>query len=348
MLERYRKISQRDHLLHVLTARHEASYSQLKRIVEDLYRTLPGEVAEEEPERPVAFIMSQALEALGHCNFDFEGSNSKVYVCPPSLDRLPIGGSPTAVVTGARSPKTVALLADKCREYEQGTLQLEAKPASDELPFIPIRLEVQTPDENYLDELASEVGLSYQPVPSALQIADGLGTLGEYLRSLPKPKTGELKNWPGRRDYFPESFRFRKKERDGKGIRLVRYNHPHKGGSRYFLFLENRRQEVDREWGRYAALRDVPFRPLVYDRKKMLVAIPNGARLPSLQARALSMCSGYAPMFFETNQISIDSKYQVPRPEQFGYHVYRWVDPRVIRKIADSLDQLPLDAKIDV
>jgi hypothetical protein len=220
--------------------------------------------------------------------------------------------------------------------------------ASDELPFIPLRIEVRSDKESHLIELTNEIGLSYYSIPTPLQLIDRLGTIEEYLQSLAEPKTGELENWPGRRDYFPDTFRFRKKKQNTEEDRLVRYSHPHKGGSRYFLFRGNQRQEIDREWGRYAVLRKTSLRPLVHDREKMLVAIPNGARLPTLQARALCMCSGYSPEFFETDQISIESKLQVPRPEQFGYHLYRWVDPRVIRAVANSLDQTPLEAKIEI
>jgi len=348
MLESYEESAERDHLLYVLTARQKTSYSQLKGIVEDLYKTLPNTAVEDGRERPITFIISQALDALGHCNFDFEGGSSTVYVCAPSLDRLPIGGPPTAVFSGARSPQTASLLVEKCEELNTRGLRIDAESASTDLPLIPNRIKIQASDESHLAYFAKEVGISYKPVPTALQLAAGLGTLEEYLQSLPEPKTGELKNWPGRRDYFPETFRFRKKTRESKGLRLVRYSHPHRGGSRYFIFYGNRRQEVDREWGRYAALRDTPLRPLVHDRRKMLVAIPNGARLPSLHARALSMCSGYAPEFFEINQISIQSKFRVPRPEQFGYHLYRWVNPRVIQGVADSLGQYTLDATIEV
>ena len=100
--------------------------------------------------------------------------------------------------------------------------------------------------------------------------------------------------------------------------------------------------------GRYAVLRETSLRPLIHDKRRMLVAVPNGARLPGLQARALSLCSGYAPEFFETSQISISSRLQVPKPEQFGYHMYRWVDPRVFQAVAESLGQTPLEAEIRV
>lgn len=342
------ELKRRDYLLHVLTAREEVTYSQFKEVISRLYRFLPGGNDVSDTERPVAFIASQSLEALGHCNLDFEGGDSTIYTRRPSLDRLPTGGSPRAVLTGARSMETTSLLAAARKKIGPELVHLDSDPASSDLPFIPLRIEVQASDESILQEVASEIGLPYQSVPSALQVSGSLGTIEEYLDSLSEPRTGELENWPGRRTYHPEVFRFRQRERGQDKLRLVLYRHPHTGEKRYFLFRGDKRKEINREWGRYAVLRETPLRPLVYDSQKMLVAIPNGARLPGLQARALALCSGYAPEFFEASKVSISSRLQVPRPEQFGYHVYRWVDPRITRAVAESLDQTPLEAKLEV
>ncbi|MCS3627184.1 hypothetical protein GGP53_001025 [Salinibacter ruber] len=334
----------------MLTARRETRYSQLESVLGDLYRTLPKEEVGEEEEQVqhVEYRVSQALEALGHCNFDFEEDRSDVFIRPPSLGRLPVAGEATAILTGARSSKTIPLLASKCQEIAPEELRPSVEKSSEELSFIPIRVEIQSRTEDHLGQLADETGITYHSEPPALQIADSLGTTDEYLQSLPEPKTGEPKNWEGRREYFPEIFRFRKKKSEEDGLRLVRYRDPHTGQPRFFLFRGRKRQEVDREWGRYAVLRETYLRPLVFDRQKMLVAIPEGARLPSLHSRALSMCSGYAPEFIETSQLAIKSRFQTSRPEQFGYHVYRWVDPRVIRTVAQSLDQNILEARIEL
>jgi len=340
-------MKQRDHLLHVLSARGKVTYAQFKELLQGLYQFLPVKNGSE-TERPVAFIASQSLEALGHCNLDFEGGSSKMYTCQPSLNRLPTGGSPTGVLSGARPAETMALLTAASEEIAPGSIDIDATPASNELPFIPLRIEVRASESSLLERFAGEVGLSYRSAPRALQIASRLGTIEEYLESLGEPRTGELENWPGRRIYHPEIFRFRQIRPDGGSLHLVRYNHPHKGGRHYFLFRGNKRQEIDREWGRYAVLRETSLRPLIHDKRRMLVAVPNGARLPGLQARALSLCSGYAPEFFETSQISISSRLQVPKPEQFGYHMYRWVDPRVFQAVAESLGQTPLEAEIRV
>ena len=44
------------------------------------------------------------LDSLGYCEFDFE--KRKVFMCPPSLVRLPSPGLPKAVLVGARNPST--------------------------------------------------------------------------------------------------------------------------------------------------------------------------------------------------------------------------------------------------
>lgn len=346
MLEHYQDAKSRDYLLHVITARHELTYSQLKTVIKKLYETLPGNLSGERDELKVEFILSQALEALGHCNFDFQSDGPEVAVRPPSFDRLPVAGKPTAVLTGGRSPETFHTIASQI-ENTPGEIELELDPASGELHFIPLRIVVRAESENRIRNLAHNTGIDYCGHPPTLKIADRMGALEEYLGSLPEPKSGGLESWPGRRDYFPEAFRFRDQTNEKDEIRLSGYNHPYTGQSHYFLFHEDGRQEVDREWGRYAVLRETALRPLVYDRQKMLVAIPNGARLPSLQSRALSMCSGYAPRLFKVDEIDMCSRLRVPRPEQFGYHVYRWVDPRVLDRVAQSLAQNILEAKIE-
>jgi hypothetical protein len=341
MLDEYKELRHHDHLLYVLTARQKTTYTRLKDIIEDLYVSRPEE--REEPERPTRFIVSQSLEALGHCILDFEEGSSDVRVSAPALNRLPTAREPRAVLSGARSAETVPLIAKKCQEVDG--IAMDISPASEAAPFVPLRVELRASKEEHLARVADALGIQYWSQPPALQIASSVGMIDEYLDSLPSPKTGELQGWPGRRDYYPGQFRFQQKPRDSD-LRLIRYEHPHERTDYYFLFRGEKRQKVDREWGRYAVLRETSHRALAFDDRRMVVVVPNGARLPGLHARALSLCSGYPPRFLAADEISINSRLRVPKPERHGYHVYRWIPPAIINTIAQKLGQHILEATI--
>ena len=57
------------------------------------------------------------LDSLGYCEFDFD--KRKIFMCPPSLVRLPGSGLPKAALVGARIPKLIQRLKDAVKS-EQG------------------------------------------------------------------------------------------------------------------------------------------------------------------------------------------------------------------------------------
>jgi hypothetical protein len=345
MLEAYEEIRRDDELLFALSAREDVSYSQLREVIENLYlsQSRSGYI-DDDREEPVVYTIAQALEALGHCDFDFRQGGSQVFVSEPFLARLPLGNYPRAVLTGARSTQTVERVA-KSVENEEG-LFLNVEAQSENLPLLPVRVEIQGDSVERISGLADDLGIEFRSKPVSFLLASGLGSLEEYLETLSDPKTGELEGWPARRDYDPSDLRFRPDLRK-EGRRLSRYTHPTTGQRCYFLFEDNQRVEIDRDWGRYTILKETKLRTIAFDRERARVAIPNGARLPSLYSRALCLCSGFAPTFLRTEQVSISSILQVSRPEKFGYHLYSWVSSRIVETIAEKLGQNMLEAEIE-
>jgi len=345
MIEDYRSLLYREYLLYVLTARKKMSYARFRDTIDSLYRSRVQNYQGVSGGN-IAYRVHQALETVGHCNSDFKGGNSDIYVQRPALYRLPVGGSPRAVLVGGRSRGTVPEINARSEEIGEEKIKVHINFLSGSIPFIPTRILIEAADEESLREIARGLEIEYRSTPPAYKLAESVGSLDEHLETLGESRTGELKGWPERREYRPAELRFRKEKSGGEGLSLVRYKHPKTSQTHFFLFRDGKRQEVDREWGRYAVLKNTTLRPIIFDQEKMCVVIPNGARLPTAHARALGLCSGYPPRFVNADEISIRSALRIPYPEKFGYHLYQWVPSSVVDSISSSLGQNVLNASI--
>ena len=280
---------------------------------------------------------TQALSMLGHCDFDFE--DSKVRAAAPVLARLPLAGLPQVVLAGARSPTILERLEEACKETDDH-LVVEYSNHDENTFLLPQRASVQAGSASLLASLAERLGIRLEEKPPALNIASYAGSLGEYVSSLPEPKSGELRTWPSPFDFNGGSLRFEKADGETAGVKLVRRTDPVTTRSRFFLIEEGKRREVDRDWGRYVVLSREKVPVLSYDRRRFVMAVPIGASLPSLFGRALALCSGYAPQFVWASQLDLSTA------ETRGYRLYRWVPPQMAEMVAGKLDQRLLEEKI--
>ena len=80
------------------------------------------------------------------------------------------------------------------------------------------------------------------------------------------------------------------------GFRLSRYKDPIRDVWTYRLWRDDKSADVDPAWARYAVAKAGGYLPLSYHERDGGVVAPLGFPLPALAARALTLCSGIAPI----------------------------------------------------
>jgi hypothetical protein len=328
-----------DYLLYALSACGRMSWQSFKKVVESLY--VKYAAAANHPNgssRQLAWRSLRALECLGHADAAFTANESSVATAPAVLCRLPISGLPQAVICGGRSPATQEALADACRGLPC-SLSVEPQSGRASGEFIPARIAVESETEEALAQLASRLRVSLPPVPPAWVLLEYSGTAEEYMSTCPRVVAPEL-DWP-RLDFDTQLLQFRWPGASASALRLSKYQHPARGTAVHRLWRGESFQDVDRDWGRYVALRAAARNVLAYDGRLFLLAVPSGAPLPRLLARACALCSGYAPR----------PAGQRPGPPALPaactYDMYRAVPPDIAAAVAAKIGQRLLPADLN-
>lgn len=268
-----------DRLLWALTGWRNASPDQFAQACDCL---LPP--AEDGKARFQRARVRSALYALGHTAGS--GGVGPVCVLPPRLAELPSAGMPRAVLAGARGPGTPAALAEACAAAG-ATLASHAQPD----PLAPTRLLVEAADRDQLRETAGRLGITHQPYPAAYAALSAAPALAGQLRPLPWPRRAEP-SWP-RRDFDMASRSFRPPGAADPGSwRLSAYTNPRDQQLLHLLWDGDTASEVDRSWGRLAALAAAGLAALDYDPDARTATAAATAPLPGVLERPLALCSG--------------------------------------------------------
>lgn len=324
-----------DILLFALSAWKETGWIAFKKAFDEIYRMRLANEGNRDGE-PVRFERARALRTLvtlGHCDVDFAASHS-VIVAPTALASLPYPGLPRAVLCGSRSPTTVKALQKLCTESRQ-SLRLILESQQKRAAYAPWRVELEAESHDAIERAAEALNIAYIKTPPSWLITEAGGSVAEYVDQLEWSSQPEV-NWE-RQDFDPQRLGFLParvgEPGTGARIRLSRYLNPVRLQWEHRLINDNRSASVNPEWGRYAVLTANRQAGLLYDRKSGSVAVPRGAPLPTLIARALALCSGYAPKFVPVRII------QSSILERYGFDVYAGVPPDVLASISRKLGQ---------
>jgi hypothetical protein len=309
-----------DDLLNVLSQRRELGWPAFRRLVEELALRRPEAVER----RFHATNTLHSLKALGHVTATFAERPGRVSAAPRVLARLPRLGPPWAVLCGHRLPDTEGLVRAACARRVARTL---AEDQDGDLPLLPRRLLVVARSDDDLAWIAGQVQARFTPEPAAWNLLQFAAGLDAYLTGLEWVE-GRDPDWPCRR-FDPMRLDFLDDAPDGDGLHAL--TDPRTGVTVHRLRRGRRMAWVDRDWGRYAALREAGLSCLRVTPGEE-VAVPGGALPPGLFAAVLGTCSGYAPVF-------------LPEALPGGCYAYRGVPQVIARGVADKLGQtlLPLD-----
>ena len=315
-----------DQLLYVISAKNEMSWASFKEAFNYLY-TLQVDSIDREGDgiKSKRFQTVRALDALGHCDFNF--NKNKVYAAPPVLVRLPSAGFPQALLAGARSPQTIQKLSDACKSIGLH-VNLEVTEQPGELVLVPKRVTVQAEDVGELEAIANFLRIPLLETPSAWSLLHFAASLDDYLATLQWSTSSEL-TWK-RQTFDPSSLQFCSLQETDTNIRLSQYSHPSRNTQIHYLWKDGRCAEINRDWGRYVVLKALRRNILIYDQRRFIMAVPVGAKLPRLLERALTLCSGYVATFVERLPFS---------PEIGGFNLYRAIPPQIAEMTANKLGQ---------
>ena len=333
-------------LLYVLSARQEISWRAFKAVFDAL--ATANAPAQEQVEMGAdeawegRFARQQTatvLDALAHCDFDWQEGQGRVYVAPPVLARLPRAGLPQAVLCGARSPQTRAQLEKICAANSVAVeWTAQTSDAALGLAFVPPRVAFQAAKMENLEAVARELNIVCYEQPPAWQLLYVTSSLSDTLAACRWAPASEL-NWR-RRDFATRQLQFRESKARYGDAQLIRYTHPRRQTRQHYIVRDGESALIDLDWGRYAALSAVGSNVLAYDERSFDFAVPAGAPLPRLLARSLALCSGFAPRFLSRQNAPWNS------PEPRGFNIYRWIPPRIAEIVATKLGQALLKKEI--
>lgn len=230
----------------------------------------------------------RALVALGHCDLTPDGGLRTV---PAHLDELPPAGLPQAVLCGARTPGTWPAAAGAAAQAG-AQLSVRVQP----FRLAPARLLLTGASRRTLRQVASALGMDYQPAPAAwAALSSDRETVQTQQERLRWGTSDEL-NWP-RRDFDTTTCTFRSPTHDaGRDWRLSSYLHPDTQQPRHVLWRGARSAQTDRDWGRYLSIYHRHRTVVGYSLESRTAWSPTTAPLPMALARALTQCSGLLPV----------------------------------------------------
>ena len=328
-----------DRLLYVLSAKQEMSWTAFKSAFGSLYTSIANvSDLEKQNIKNKRLEVVRSLESLGHCDFDFIGN--RVYVAPPALVRLPCAGFPQAVLAGARSPQTLEQIKDICNSLGNH-IKVESQP-DDILSLIPRRITVQVEDIEELRKIADSLKIHFKENPAAWEILNFSSSLQDYLATCKWSRDTEL-NWQ-RQTFNTNSLQFDSPQDTETNIRLSQYKNPKRNTQNYYFWRDGQSTEIDRDWGRYAVLSAKHINILVYDKRKFMMVVPIGAKLPFLLERALTLCSGwYVPEYRE--RIDFLAKLL---PKVKGFSLFQAIPPQIAEMAAAKLSQTLIIQSLDI
>lgn len=336
--------SKSDWLLYVVSAKKEISWLSFKKVFNEVYRLEadPNLNAEERDRsqkgiKIIRFETVRALDALGHCDFDFSDEGSRIYADPPVLVRLPLAGNPQAILAGARSPQTIKEISKACQSVGNH-IHLEVTKQPGELSLVPHRIAIHTHKIAELEAIAQSTGIAFTETPAAWSLLHFSASLEDYLATLQWSEVPEL-SWK-RETFAPIYCQFSPyQEKDGN-IRLCKYINPVRNMPIYYLWKNEQSTRIDPYWGRYAVLKALGLDILMYDRQQSILAVPIGATLPRLLERVLTLCSGYVAK--TTDKLKLETI------KTSKFKLFRDIPPQIAELTAAKLGQSLLRQSVNI
>jgi len=266
------------------------------------------------------------MEELGHCEVDYQ--QRRLYCCEPALVLLPGAGLRRAVLAGGRSSEYIAELRRTQNEFGKNiSLEINQQSISN-VPF-PSLMRLEASSHEILVQFSKKIGIrTNDKAPASWVLAHTSGSVEEYEQTLSFDSYLDL-NWFSRL-FDIQSLCFTTRANINPPEKVIEYTNPTNQQKLHRWVRKDRMANVDREWGRYLALKYNNVDVLFYNERTNLLAIPAYAPLPRLLARTAAMCSGEIPKRLLIKLQSI---------EEMPYDIYAGVTKAIAALIAKKVSQ---------
>jgi hypothetical protein len=272
----------------------------------------------------------------GFLDYDYE--TKKIVVNPPQLIFIPADQGRKVLLIGGRDASLVNLIITTAAKYKLQVEIMEQFPSNKRL-LLPDAITIkafgkknEAFGEKNLIEFANnlEIKLSNNYFPQlALQLFSAKIEDYEFqLENIPDNDYG----W-ARRIFNPENLYYEKNESQtfDKAFSLIEYK---LNEYTYYnmLWKDGKCYSVDKNWGKYLALKRFNKHIILFDKEQERVAIPVETPLPRLLSESIVLLSGLAPDFRR-----VDGKY---------YRVYENIPGIFTENLFMKLGQYPLNRNL--
>jgi len=283
--------------------------------------------------------ISQVYDSLGFCEFDY--SKRKVFMCPPAMVLLPSFGLPKVLLTGARTPALVKKI-KKAIDKRKDKVIMHVYYQSNNWLNVPDVITVEADSAETLRNITDETGILLSAVtPVAWEIANYCISLVELEEKLNFVNREDI-NW-GKKVFDEDRLRFCfSKEVQKNGYILAEYTHPLTKQKMHWLWSGSEAAEIDRDWGRYLALKKCNKNVIFYNRRYEYIGVPLTVPLPRILARAVALCSGKAPLI---NYINCT---ELGLPSDLFFQFYAEVPEVVAKIVSQKVGQKLIFNKLDL
>ncbi len=320
-------------LIYAMSTKGELRIEQFNEIFKTVY--LPAADSKEEGMDTTQLV--RLLDSLGYCEFDFKSRT--VFMCPPRLVLLPAYGLPKAVLTGARTPALIAKIKAAVKIHKDKAICIFATQRNKNIN-IPFSIVIEAIDISTIEDVGREAGVAGRlERPVAWDLVNASSSLDERRKSLEFKTMDEL-NWTSR-IFDPAQLAFSRSCEHPRGLKFVKYKDPVTQQPLHWLWENGNAAEVDLDWGRYLALASGSVNVLLYDKGHHKLAVPLYVPLPCLLARAITMCTGMAPVILRTEE-KIEAI-----PANYPIQIYSGVPPAIAGLIAEKLGQNIVEANFE-
>lgn len=327
-----------DTLVYAMSTRGSMKIERFNKLFRHVY--FPSiEKAEESFEVDIRRQTMRILDSLGFCEFDF--NKRMIYMCKPALILLPSFGLPRTVLVGARSPALIEKLkiAVKTRRNKASLKYFQHFYANN---IIPNAFYIEAIDVETIHEIAIEARIACEiSCPAAWALANISSSLNKFNRSLRFENRAEP-NW-SRRVFSEERLVFLGFDNENTTTFLAEYKNPVDQQLYHWLWKDGEVAQVDRDWGRYILLTSKGINILLYHEKLQKLVIPSTVPLPCILARAVSLCTGTAPLLAITYSKRIGGV-----PPRHPIQVYTEIPSVIAKLVAHKLCQKLIYTRFEI
>ena len=269
---------------------------------------------------------------------DFDYESKKVVVNPPQLIFIPSNKGKKVLLIGGRDSSLLTRIIDNARKYDL-EVQIKKQFMSNRFLLLPDVITITSFStrgigswETSLIEFAAELNIKFSnDYFPQIALQEFSANITDYDNSLELMDENDY-GW-ARKIFNSESLRYERDENQNfdKSFSLIEYK---LNEYTYYnkLWKGGRCFSVDKNWGRFIALKYYNRNVIFFDDRRKRVAIPIETPLPRLLSESMMLLSGFAPDFLEVN-----GKY---------YRVYENIPGIFTENLFHKLGQQPLKKEL--